>query len=602
MRRIKLVLLLSGGIIVLCLSLIAIVLAAFDNDDYRKLAIWSVRRFAGCEMMIDGPFTLDRSLEPSLSAKGIRFASVPDGAPLPLTSIEHLNLKVALLPLLSGKIIIRQLLVDDAKISFYSGGGEKEAKPEAAGKQPDIVIPILESVTLRNLDLTVTAKDTGRVERLFLRQFKVDEVHDTGFLSVKGEGALNANDFRIEGRLGALAGIFEAARPYPVELKLNVADFMATVSGTVLDPVRGKGMKFQLAGEEPELANLLNALQVDVPPLGRLKFEATLSGDANAPRLSNLNLTVSDGSQLELTAKGSITNVISGEGADILLSGVCRKKDILRMITPGKLLDANAFRFKGNLHSEQGDYTVGGIDAAVTTDKNLEIKAGGSLRFGRRETGETVGDVDLKLRITAPNMGAVAPLLGASLLPDLGPVQADAQVTGTTELLSLENIAITAGQPGRVHMEWRGRIGKVPLSGAQTVSDVRVSAAIEAANTSAFASLAGISVPDLGPLRGSWRVVDRKGRLDIETFELRAGSRAKATFLMKGRATDIRNPKRTGVSATFESASQPWLAMWLQRPVTESHPLKGSIRLTGSPTACGLTSCKSQQRAWGACR
>ena len=72
MRWIKYTLLVFGGFVALCLVLVAIVLVTFDNDDYRRLVISSVRFFTGHSITIEGPFALELSAEPSLSAEAIR--------------------------------------------------------------------------------------------------------------------------------------------------------------------------------------------------------------------------------------------------------------------------------------------------------------------------------------------------------------------------------------------------------------------------------------------------------------------------------------------------------------------------------------------------
>ncbi|UCG07907.1 MAG: hypothetical protein JSV83_04450, partial [Desulfobacterales bacterium] len=511
---------------------------------------------------------------------------------------------------------------------------------------------------------------------------------------------MNTNDFQIEGRLGSLADIFDKNRPFPVALNLRIADFLFAVSGTIADPVKGEGLNLELIAEEQEFANLLNILQLEVPRLGRLKFNATLSGDFKAAGISKLNLAISDGSSLELSAKGSVANLFSGAGTDISISEECSNNNLLKKIFPENWQVVQEFRFKASLHNVQGVYTLDDIDAFATNDKGISIKAGGWLRFGdffegpvlkevdlklnlssphtasirplitdaipeigpvtaegrltgpidrlaledlvirrggsgpvkiettgrigwipleadkpiadidlvvsiqseqstvlssfygvpigeigtvslkgrlegstdrfqlknielrtadrqglkttvfgaidfsERENGDIVGDVNFKVRIIAPNLAKAEPLMGASLFSNLGPVIAESSVTGTTEALSFENIAVIAGQPELVQVDWRGRIGKIPLADDQPISDVQSVASIRATKTSALGELLGISVPDIGPLQGSWRVVHRNKIIgfddvnivigDGEKLHLKAGGTVDSVYTENG--------------------------------------------------------------------
>jgi len=209
MRWMKYILFFFGGFVALCLVLVTIVLATFDNDDYRRLVISSVRFFTGYSVTIEGPFALELSAEPSLSAEAIRFDPGVDGAPPPLTTIGKLHIQIALMPLLRGVLLIRQLLAEDVVMAVTI---EEEAEPEdgrvSTGRAtPDIEIPIMESVHLRNIHLDVIDAAADRIVEIRLRKFDIDDIRDTGPFFINGEGSVSGNDFKIDGRLGALTAM-----------------------------------------------------------------------------------------------------------------------------------------------------------------------------------------------------------------------------------------------------------------------------------------------------------------------------------------------------------------------------------------------------------
>ena len=73
MRRIKYILFFLGGLVVLLLVLIAILLVTMENDDYRRLVARGVKIFTGYSVTIEGPFALELSAAPSLSAEAIQY-------------------------------------------------------------------------------------------------------------------------------------------------------------------------------------------------------------------------------------------------------------------------------------------------------------------------------------------------------------------------------------------------------------------------------------------------------------------------------------------------------------------------------------------------
>lgn len=251
---------------------------------------------------------------------------------------------------------------------------------------------------------------------------------------MNGDGVINESGFQIEGRLGALADIFNRKQPYPVDINLKISDLVLTVSGTFADYADGKGLKLQLTSEERDLAKLLKTLKLDAPPLGRLKFEATLSGDVAAPRLSDLDLVISDDSSLEFSANGSITNLAGGEGTDISLSGMCRNEAILKWIFPDNWQIVEEFKFNSALRRRQAGFWIEDIDAHMVNDKGVTLEAGGRLQLGDIRDTVHLKEVDLHLHLVSKRTDAIRPLL-TDALPEIGSVDARGRLVGPLDRL-----------------------------------------------------------------------------------------------------------------------------------------------------------------------
>ena len=742
-RRTARILALAAAVLILCLLLTAVVLmAVLDDDDYRRLAEWSVKQFAGYRMIIDGPFTVDWSAEPALSAAGIRFEASADGPQPSTTAIGQFHVKFALKPLLLGRIVIKQLRVEAVLLSVDSRAAGEDAGPQRRKSPPDIMIPVFESVVLQNIQVNVVDADREPILNVLLRHLTMDDVKDTGPLFVKAEGAVNANDFQIEGRLGAVTDIFKKKQPYPLDLELKIVDFRLTVSGMVDHLLEGKGLNLQLAAEEQDLSNLLDILRPDVPAIGRLKFAATLSGDAAAPGLTGLSLDIGDGTSVKLSARGSIANLFSGMGTYISINEESTNKDLLRLIFPENWKVVDEFRFRGTLGNIEGDYTLEDIEASVANDKGIELKAAGWLRFGdfsdgnilkaldvnlnlsspytdairplltdeipevgsvtasgrltgpierlaledlfvqrggvgpfkmtskgrigwipleddqpiadidldvsiqseqstilasfygvpideigsvsltgrvtgstdrfqisdlqmrtadahglktelsggiafaEQQNGKILGDINCKLRVDAPNMRAVKPLIRATLYPGLGPVSLEMLVTGTTEVLALENIAVIAGQTDRVQIKWNGRVGQFPLTDDRPPSDVQTAASLQAADVSALAELFGISLPDIGPVHGSWQATDRNEIIGFEDVKIVVGDGYKFQLRATGAVESVYRHDEISIDGihlqlTVHTADTHLLSKLLEIPMPDLGTVDGRLSVSG---------------------
>ena len=742
MRRIRAILLVLVATIVLSAAALTILIATLSDDHYRWIATRAAKYFAGLEVTVEGPFSVRLSSEPFITASKIRIRDVSGAAPA-TAELGRLEVKVALRPLISGAVLIRHLLIDDATVSMVH---RKRARPGASepDKRPShLLIPVFESVSLRNVHLTVADENATELVCLVLEEYSLKDDGDGGPLYVEGEGALNAREFEIEGQLGSLVDMLKGDEPYPVDLRLGVAGLRLTVSGTIDNPIHGQGLNVNVVAEAGEMANLLRIFYADFPNLGQLSLDAKIVGHASSPGLADIQLAVSGASDFNLAAKGSIGNMLTGKGTSLKVSGSCTSKDILEMLLPEGLPEIHRLKGEGRIRDGAGVYVVESLKLNGSNEQGTTIQAEGTMGFSRAigkvpafreldlhcqlsspttisakfpavdflpELGamsakgrvlysedllrfedlavhsshvqglqvETAGavqvpldeaedrpvQIDFQVRVTAPDMGAAKPLLGRQYLSGSGPLLGKARITGTSEALSVEDLSITLGESGPVRARWQGRIGRVPLSSGELPSDVDVVGSIDADEASALASLAAISLPNLGPLKttlriveqkgvygfkniqlsmgsqqGLWlkgtgsvdmavkggaislrgfdaevtasapnlaaipgaadldlpdlqplalkaRIVDRDGRvgiLDIETFELDAGTKKGAFLKIQGQASVLRGGDQKVVEASFKTASKPWVMKLLKDSAPEDYEVVGKFRVAGTP-------------------
>ncbi|MEE4603917.1 MAG: AsmA family protein [Desulfobacteraceae bacterium] len=522
MRWIKYILYFFGGLVVLCLVLVAIVLVTFDNDDYRRLVVNSVRFFTGHSVTIEGPFALKLSAEPSLSAEAIRFDPGVDGSPPPVTTIGKLHIQIALTPLLRGVLLIRKLLTEDVVMSVtIEEKGESEDGWVSTGQvTPDIEIPIMESVHLRNIHLDVIDAAADRTVEIRLRKFNIDDIRDTGPFFVNGEGSVSGNDFKIDGRLGALSAMLRGAEPFPVSLNLTSSGFELSASGTVEDFLDGEGLKLHVSAEANELSNLFKLLQMEVPPLGRLQLEAEITQDIDAPRVSYLDVKLSGDSRVEIAANGAIANAITGEGADIQFSGSCENPDILKLLLTEDLPALNRIRMAGKLHEAQGEFTVDSLIVDALADQGLAIAADGRIGLGDNFSQPAIDALDANIKLSAPTSALLKPYVTDSL-PEIGPISVQVRLTGSLTQLSLEDIAVEAGGSGPLHLSSQGRIGRLPGAADRAVSEMDLTASLQAGNTRLLASGFGVEVPELGAVSLQTRIRGSSERFELTEIDAR---------------------------------------------------------------------------------
>ncbi|UCD56915.1 MAG: AsmA family protein, partial [Candidatus Hydrogenedentota bacterium] len=593
MRWWKLVLIVFGALLALCVVIFGIFVATLDDDDYKRLVTSAVERWTGYKVDIRGDFSFRLSAQPSLAASDILFLQRPGGAKPPVQHIGRLNVQLAARPLVTGTILVKHLQIRDMTIVWVVGedAGKQTRRPSAADKKP-ATIPIFEDVDLQNIRASISNRDGSRTDEVLLKQFDISKVAESGQLRVTGEGAVNDNAFFVEGQLGSLAEALDDTRPYPVKLWVGVADFLFNMSGTIDDVIHGNGLNVRVTTEEAELATLLNILKADSPPVGGLNLHALVTGDIVAPRVSDLAIRLGDETAPRFTAQGSIANARTSEGIDIQVAASIKSKAIIQWLLAQEFFDFNAMRLEGRLRETGGEIFLEEAVMEVSDEHGLSLRSEGTLGFGDPFQSPWVDETDVTTFFSSPTTQPFKPLLGAWLL-DLGPVTGKARVIGSSERLSVEEMVVTIDEPGRPSIEVRGRVGAIEFETDPPVSGFEVLASIRTDTTSALSPIVGRSLPELGPLTANGRVYDHDGTFGLDNLDIRVGTDEHLRLTATGKVDRIvagDNVSLEGINllVSFRSPNTEAVSQLIGQQLPEVGTIDGTFLLSGTDTELSI--------------
>ena len=286
MRRAKLVAFWSLGGLFLLTSLAVIFLALAGDDFYRWALRQAIEGRLERQIRVDGSFAIDVGLEPAVSVTDVWIENAPWASHPEMARAKRIEVQVALPPLLSGSLLLPQLLVEGLELRLEtSQGGENNWDMGGAqhdggngGDSREIFYPLIELVSLKDISVTHQDHSAGRETRILLdflhkRQQALDAPFD-----VEGSGSLNARPFEITGTFGSIEEVLSAAAPYPIDLTLRSASLIVELTGTVEDINKVEGLDIALAGRTDSLGEVLTAFDVDLPLVGQASAAARFQG------------------------------------------------------------------------------------------------------------------------------------------------------------------------------------------------------------------------------------------------------------------------------------------------------------------------------------
>ncbi|MGD9250547.1 MAG: AsmA family protein [Desulfobacterales bacterium] len=520
-KIIKLLLAAVGVLVALCLSLVLVVVAVLDDEDYRALAIWGGERLGHVRMAIAGDFDVQWSRELTLAATDIRFEPLPDGDAPSLRAIGRIHIRIALAPLLRGILLIKNLEIDD--LHFAQATAPPDDIPPTFRWPWGFLFPVVERVAFSEFQFLLGGQSEGPPHELHLYRLILDDIDDKGPLILQGSGRLNTEDFQITGSTGGTLALFEGQNPFPIDLVFEIADLQAFLTGSIDHPVEGRGFKLKLTVEEQDLANLLRAFTFEVPSLGRLSFTAELTGNIDSLRLTEMDLEVDNDAGIHMAAQGVVLDLATGRGTEVTLDQEIKNSNLLNWLFPDDWQVVEELRLKAALRNEDGRYAVEIGEARVANDKGIVLSTVGSLDLGNPFEGSFLKAVDLNLNLTSPDTSGIRPLL-TDAIPEIGGVKAKARLVGPIDSLALEDLFVDRGGSGPVQVTTQGRIGRIPLADDEPLEEMDYAVSIQAENSKILREFYEIPLGELGRVDLTGRIVGSSRQFKLQEVILKTNS------------------------------------------------------------------------------
>ena len=141
--RLRTILIAAAGVVVVAVGAVATILLTTDFNQYRGLIADELKQATGRDVAIGGDFQLAISLTPTVAVNDVTLANAEWGSRPQMVTLRRLEAEMELLPLLSGEIRIKRIVLVGADIllerdkkgraNWIFGEPEPESAPSAEG-------------------------------------------------------------------------------------------------------------------------------------------------------------------------------------------------------------------------------------------------------------------------------------------------------------------------------------------------------------------------------------------------------------------------------------------------------------------------------------
>lgn len=314
--RVSMVLKIAAGLLVTLVVAALAVIYSLDFDAYKGYIAAAVKDATGRDLIIEGELRPSFGMTPAVSVERVRFANAPWGSRPYMAKMESLRVELELLPVLSGEIRIKRVVLIGADILLETGpdggGNWVMGKPRTAPVEPSTggpgTIPTVNLVSIEKSRLEYRDGGTG-----VSTVFKIDRLQaraDTAAapLEISFRGAYNDAPVTLDGTLGSLVRVMSGTEALPLDFTATAGGATVTLKGAIARPLDGSGVRIAVSIEGRDFAGFELLAGRRVPSIGPYSLAATVTDAGGGWALEDFSLRVGRSSVAgEVTVDTTVT-------------------------------------------------------------------------------------------------------------------------------------------------------------------------------------------------------------------------------------------------------------------------------------------------------
>ena len=413
-------------------------LSAQDAEQVRLRAESGLEAALGRDVSLKGPLKVSLTPLPAITISDVSVANAPWGTRPEMLTVGELQLVPALVPLLVGRIELREVRISAVQLFLENspdGKGNWQFKPTGSNQGTGLPVRI-HTLAISDLHAAYSNPDAHITREIELDELLMTAGSTPDEVQLEAKGQVLKQALAVNGRLGRVADLMEG-RPFPIEIRATIGDTSLSISGQIDDPdfrdYKGIHLHFSATGRRPVV--LMGWTDINMPVLNSFSLAGDLEGKDGDLGLQNFqsHLTA-EGYDLKLA--GAVADLPQLEGLAIDFDGTA---DTITQMLPWS---EEAFTAKGRFAARghlSGDKSAPRLDSVTMTGQipGVDVEIDGSvmdLHDG--------GKVDARIKLRAQGLAAVGQRLHVTL-PDLDAADIDARLSGTLLAPTLQDVQAT---------------------------------------------------------------------------------------------------------------------------------------------------------------
>ena len=344
------------------------ILSTLDLEQYRGVIEAEAKKATGRDLALAGPIDLKSSLTPAITVDDVTLSNAAWGSQPEMVKLKRFELQAALMPLLSGNVQVKRLILVEPDIlvetdaegkgnwvletAASTGEGTTEGGSDGGTSGTGGLNLAFDEINIVRGSLTYRDGKTGQEHRVLLDELTGGATGSDSPINLDITGSYNDLAFAVKGVFGSFDQFNSG--PFPVQLTAEAAGATLGVEGSIAQPLAGQGADLKISAKGESLADLGAALGNALPPIGPYDVATRVSQEGETIKLS------------EMTAKVGASDIAGA--ATVSLAG---PKPVLNGAFSSNLIDLADFTGgapagEAGGDASEGEASSGGTEGAAS--------------------------------------------------------------------------------------------------------------------------------------------------------------------------------------------------------------------------------------------
>jgi uncharacterized protein involved in outer membrane biogenesis len=426
-------------LIIALMAVVYVFLTTYDYNQLKSRIAQMVKDATGRELNLAGEIDLEIGFSPTLVVTDVAFANAPWSSQPQMIKIETLQARVRLLSLLQREVEVKNLGLTGVEVlletdstgkgnwEFIASGKSGKSAEGFTSENIDI-----DAIRIKNLRFAYHQGKTGSTTQYTLSSLVVARSDSEDELTLDLKADHNSRPIALSGKIGRIRKLFTHQR-FPLNLSGRFSNTTVKAVGAIDDLLNLEGVDLYIKGSGKDLSEIGLIVGQALPKTDQFALKGRLAGSAKALSLQEAQGSASRG-DLRFNVNGTVKDFFTLAGMDLQsrLSGTDLTE--FGVVIEEKLPTTDQFEIQGRL---TGSTDVLALQAAQGRASS------GSMRLNLKGAVKdvlTLSGMDLQSRLSGRELAEIGPLVGAEL-PELGPFDVSAKLSGSSKAISLDDFS-----------------------------------------------------------------------------------------------------------------------------------------------------------------